>query len=324
MRRDLDSLLVEYYNKFNEDKRLKSRHGQVEFNTTMHFIKEAVESIKKEETTGTIENAGITENVGTTVKPTADGETAKILEIADIGAGTGGYTIPLLMEGHNVTAVELVKYNLGILKKNAAKVLGQGLQKNTCANSAETDVAQVSAIQETQYGTLTAYNGNALKLKKLKDNSYDITLLLGPMYHLHSAEDKVKALKEAKRITKPGGYIFVAYVMADYAVVKYGFVEKNIRTSIANGDLNEDYSIKSNENELYDYVRLSDIDEYNKAADLERVKIVAPDGPADYIRNVLNDMDEETFQLFLDYQIKNAERADLLGASSHTLDVLKK
>ena len=299
MRRDLDSLLVEYYNKFNEDKRLKSRHGQVEFNTTMHFIKEAVEKIKNKETTA-------------------------VLEIADIGAGTGGYTIPLLREGHNVTAVELVKYNLGILKKNAAKVLGQGLMESTCANSAETDVAQVSAIQETQYGTLTAYNGNALKLKKLKDNSYDITLLLGPMYHLHSVEDKVKALKEAKRITKPGGYIFVAYVMADYAVVKYGFMEKNIRTSIANGDLNEDYSIKSNENELYDYVRLSDIDEYNKAADLERVKIVAPDGPADYIRNVLNDMDEETFQLFLDYQIKNAERSDLLGASSHTLDILKK
>lgn len=292
VRRDLNSLLVEYYNKFNEDKRLKSRHGQVEFNTTMHYIKEAVEKIKNKETTA-------------------------VLEIADIGAGTGGYTIPLLMEGHNVTAVELVKYNLGILKKNAAAHEEQSSHADQSAHENQSPHTQV-------YGTLTAYNGNALKLKKLKDNSYDITLLLGPMYHLHSVEDKVKALKEAKRITKPGGYIFVAYVMADYAVVKYGFMEKNIRTSIANGDLNEDYSIKSNENELYDYVRLSDIDEYNKAADLERVKIVAPDGPADYIRNVLNDMDEETFQLFLDYQIKNAERADLLGASSHTLDVLKK
>ena len=30
--------LEKYYNKFNEDKRLKSRHGQVEFAVTTHYI----------------------------------------------------------------------------------------------------------------------------------------------------------------------------------------------------------------------------------------------------------------------------------------------
>ena len=30
--------LIAYYNKFNEDKRLLSRHGQVEFQTTMRYI----------------------------------------------------------------------------------------------------------------------------------------------------------------------------------------------------------------------------------------------------------------------------------------------
>ena len=39
---------------------------------------------------------------------------------------------------------------------------------------------------------------------------------------------------------------------------------------------------------------------------------------------VLNAMDEETFELFLQYQLRNCERPELLGASSHTVDILRK
>ena len=66
------------------------------------------------------------------------------------------------------------------------------------------------------------------------------------------------------------------------------------------------------------------IDEIQKAPNLlERIKIIAADGPSDYMRRELNAMDEETFELFVKYQLANAERIELLGASSHTVDVLK-
>jgi ubiquinone/menaquinone biosynthesis C-methylase UbiE len=58
-----------------------------------------------------------------------------------------------------------------------------------------------------------AYQGNALNLKRFEANNFDMTLLFGPMYHLLNFEDKVKALSEAKRVTKPGGIILVAYCM---------------------------------------------------------------------------------------------------------------
>ena len=214
------------------------------------------------------------------------------LKIIDIGAGTGRYSVALAAEGYDVTAVELVKYNLGILNQKGANV--------------------------------KAYQGNALKLKRFADNSFDLALLFGPMYHLHSDADQIQALSEAKRVTRPGGIIMVAYVMNDYSVIKYGFMENHIAERVQNGELTEDFQIRHNENELYDYVRLEQIDALNREAGLKRELIIAPDGPADYIRPVLNAMDEETFELFLQYQLKNCERPELLGASSHTVDILRK
>lgn len=259
--------LEEYYNKFNEDKRLLSRHGQVEFNTTTYYINEYLSTFDKD-----------------------------TVSICDIGAGTGRYSLMYAQKGYKVTSVELVKYNLGILKKHAKEM----------------------RLEDR----LTAYQGNALKLKRLPDDAYDITLLLGPMYHLHSMEEKVTALKEAMRVTKKGGYIFVAYVMSDYAVIKYGFMEGNILSSMENGKLDEDFKVKSDSKELYDYVRLDDIDEINRRSGAKREAIIAPDGAADYIRPYLNSMDEESFKIFLDYQIKNSKRPELLGSSSHLLDIL--
>ena len=268
--------LVEYYNKFNEDKRLLSRHGQVEYAVTRHYLDECLKTLSGD-------------------RETATNSDNSVISIADIGAGTGRYSLALAKEGYTVTAVEYVQYNLGILKKHMKE---DGI-------------------------SFDAYKGDARHLKKLTDKAYDVTLLLGPMYHLHSDEDKVKALKEAMRLTKPGGYVLVAYVMADYAVVKYGFMEGHIGQSISKGALGDDYKVLSDENELYDYVRIEDIDRINRLSGATRDYIFAPDGAADYIRSYLNDMDDRNFELFIDYQVKNAKRQELLGASSHLVDVIR-
>ena len=83
--------LEAYYNKFNEEKRLDSRHGRVEFVTSMHYIHQCLEEV-------------------------AAGREKEEISILDIGAGTGRYSVALAEEGYDVTAVELVRYNLGILK----------------------------------------------------------------------------------------------------------------------------------------------------------------------------------------------------------------
>jgi ubiquinone/menaquinone biosynthesis C-methylase UbiE len=250
--------LIKYYNKFNEDKRLTTKHGSIEFKTAMYYITKYVKSGK----------------------------------VIDIGAGTGKYSLELNGLGYDVTAVELVKHNLRVIES-----------KNT---------------------TIKCYQGNALDLASFKDNTYDLVLLFGPMYHLISFTDKLKALEEAKRICKPNGLIMISYCMNEYAIIEHGFIDNNIETALKNKNISKDFKVISKPHDLYSFMRLKDINKLKNTCHLKRVKIVAQDGPTEYLKKTINKMTEKELNLYFTYHLKTCEYKELLGASRHVLDILKK
>ena len=136
--------------------------------------------------------------------------------------------------------------------------------------------------------------------------------------------DKIKALSEVARVTKPKGIIMVAYIMNDYAVIMHGFKDNNIIDSFNNNLIDSNFHVTPKEDDLYSYVRLEDINSYNDKVNLERVKIITPDGPTNYIRTIINKMDEEIFNKYIDYVLSICEREDILGASAHVIDILSK
>ena len=256
--------IEEYYNARDEDARLTSKHGSVEYLTTMKYIRESVASV----------------------------DDPAILEV---GAGTGRYSVTLAKEGYRVTAVELVEHNLEILK-------------------AKLDGAE----------RITPVQGNALDLSFLPDEAYDLTMLLGPMYHLYTKEDKLQALREAVRVTKPGGRILVAYCMNEATVIQYVFGLNNLREVMDQMLLTPDWHCKSEPKEVFELVRTEDIAELDALIPVKRLKLVATDGATNYKREFIDEMDDDTFGKWLEFHFATCERQDLVGASNHTLDILKK
>ena len=256
-----EELLKNYYNKFNEDKRLNSRHGIVEFNTSMKYILDYLKNYNNP-------------------------------KIIDIGAGSGRYSLSLYDMGYDVTAVELVKHNLKYIT-----------MKNP---------------------NIKAFLGNALDLSRFDSESFDCIIMFGPIYHLHSIDEKVKALNEAKRILKKDGIMFVCYYMNEYAIIKHGFIDGFINEAVNNKTIDSSFKVLTTDDDLYSYTRLNEIDELNKLVGLKRVNIFTQDLLTDYFRKELNKMDEETFNLYLDYVYKVSNKKELIGIGSHIVDIVKK
>ena len=284
--------LEQYYNKFHEEHRLTTRHGRVEFSTSMHYISECIRLLEEKRAAAGTHAAGTSDTGSPAASPAAPQQAPAPLKIADIGAGTGRYSVELCHQGYDLTAVELVKHNLEILR--------------------------------AKHENIKTWQGDARSLPFLEDETFDLVILFGPLYHLHGDQNKLQALSEAIRITKKGGFILAGYVMNDYSVLSYCFKEHKWAEVAAKNGLTPDFHTICTEEDLYDYVRLEDINRLAEASGLNRYKIIAPDGAADYMRRELNEMSEEEFAAFLEYQKQIAERPELLGASSHIVDILQK
>lgn len=103
--------------------------------------------------------------------------------VADIGGGPGPYSLWLAERGYRVAHRDLVPLH----------------------------VEQVEARAAEAGVTIDAAVGDARDID-LADASVDAVLLFGPLYHLLEAEDRVRALSEARRILRPGGILFAAAI----------------------------------------------------------------------------------------------------------------
>lgn len=214
--------------------------------------------------------------------------------ILEIGAGTGRYSIALAAQGYKVDAVELVPHNIEIMKSKV----------------------------KSDYD-IHIYEGNAVDLSFLHSNTYDIVLLLGPMYHLFLDEDKHNAISEAIRVAKKEAVIYAAYCNNDTAMYKM-FYKKKILNYLDRGLIDENYHAYSSPNMVFELYRKPDIDNLMKDFKVTRLHFVGVDMLSYLYSNRLNKLNKREFHEYMKFLSTICEREDLVGFSMHMLDVFRK
>ena len=216
---------------------------------------------------------------------------AKIIEI---GAGTGRYSVALAEMGYDVTAIELVPHNIEIMKKKVKT-----------------------------HHNIKIYEGNACDLSVFESEAYDIVLLLGPMYHLFTDEDKHRALSEAIRVAKTGGVIYASYCNNDTAMYKF-FYKRRVLKYLDRGMIKNDYHAVSSPNEIFELYRKSDIDELMKSYNITRLAFVGVDMLSYLYDDTLDNLNDREFEEYMKFLSNLCEREDAVGMSIHMLDVFRK
>ena len=251
-----------FYDQSDEDGRLlRSRHGQLEYAVTMHYIHRFI-------------------------KP---GD--KVLEI---GAGTGRYSIALAKEGMEVTAVELMESNLDILRRNS-----RGMDH------------------------IRSYQGDAADLSRFDDQTFDMTLVLGPLYHLYEAEDVHRAIDEAVRVTRKNGIVMFAFLSV-FGIMYANYFQGNWAAG-QEENFTEDYHVRHFKEQLFTGYDIREFEQLFEGKPIQWITTAGTDGIVESIEDRPDFMiPDEDFPAFVNWYLAFSEKRELLGSTNHLLYICRK
>ena len=214
--------------------------------------------------------------------------------ILEVGAGTGRYSIALAKEGYDVTAVELLEHNLQVLRRNGAGV-----------------------------NHLRALQGDALDLGSFADGEFDLTLVLGPMYHLYDHQEVRTAISEALRVTKPGGVLIFAFLSV-YAIMANDYLRGNARWGIRE-NFDPEFRVLHFPEQLFTGYDITEFEALFREFPVEHLTTAAADGILELASGRRDfSLPEEELEAWAQYHLATCEKRELLGHSSHLLYICRK
>ena len=206
-------------------------------------------------------------------------------KILDIGAGAGEYSLYFARKGYEVSALELADANIAAFR---AKMTGND---------------PIDLVQ-----------GNALDLSRYESESFDIVLLFGPLYHLHEEADKLRCIEEAKRVCKKDGKIFFAFISNDMVILTMQQCQEDY---LLNGDYNKETF------RLDDFPFVFHTPDHCREllgkAGIQICHEVASDGASELLQDLVNGLDDASYQQYLRYHFYICEKPEFLGMSNHLL-----
>ncbi len=215
-------------------------------------------------------------------------------KILEIGAGTGRYSLYYANKGYDVTAIEYVQHNVDILK---------------------------SKIKDNM--NIVAEQGDAVDLSRFENNTFDVTLVLGPLYHLYEDKDINKAIEEAIRVTKKDGIIAIAYLTSDSIMIDWSLMGDHLINGYPN-DFDDNFKMTRYPQGVFAPFYISEFKNIMSKFNVELLHNVATDGFTHHVKDKIDSLSKEEFEVWMRYHLSTCEREDLQGYSNHMLYICKK
>ena len=223
--------------------------------------------------------------------------------ILDVGGGPGRYAVALAERGYAVTLVDLSARMLAFAEDRAR------------------------ALEVELAGSVRA---NAVNLAAFVDASFDAVLLMGPLYHLLGQDERDLALREARRVLKPGGVIFAAFITR-YASIR-DVAKHRPHLLVANREryehvLSTGLFIGPGEVHAFTDAYLAhpaEVRPWLEAAGFETLDLIAAEGIVDGIGEGVNALSGDAWEAWVDLNYRLGRDPSVHGAASHLLYVGRK
>ncbi|MGL5351887.1 MAG: class I SAM-dependent methyltransferase [Clostridium sp.] len=224
-------------------------------------------------------------------------------KVIDIGSGPGRYSIELLKRGYEVDLLDLSQNELNIAKSEIEK-LGLAANNYHCKS--------------------------ALDLESFENESFDNILVMGPMYHLHSKDDRQKVLTEVNRVLKKDGVAIIAFINTwgalKAAVTEFPleFIDEEKFEKYLDGDL------CFSERESFTKTYFTTSDKAIKEVEEAGFKVISYAGAEGFLSGIFSDLknlaseNPEVYEKFINAAAKSCELKQYRDATEHVNIIVKK
>ena len=223
-------------------------------------------------------------------------------QILDLGGGPGRYALALAKDGYSVDLIDLAPGNIAFAKQKA---------------------------EECGVRLGFAMVGDARAIPSIDSESYDGVLCLGPLYHLIERNDRVRCIEEVRRVLKPGGLAFFAFI-STYAPVHYAAKHEELLAALMpqlRGSAGRDSYIVDPDKGLFTeafFIHPSLIAEEFEGCGIERVSLFGAESLFAQSELRLLSQSPETRSELLALSIAHAEDIAALYNSEHIVFVGQK
>lgn len=217
--------------------------------------------------------------------------------ILDIGGGPGKYSFYLKNKGHSVSILDLSSENINFAKLKAKEY----------------------NLELDDY-----IHGNVLDINFIENESFDIVLCLGPLYHIIDNEKQVKAINECLRVLKSNGIIFISFITKFAQAISLidkrpekiiewrSYFEQVIETGINKGDVDSGFT-----DSFFFYP--NEIESFMGNFPLKNLVISGAEGLFAQSEEKLKKLDKKILEEWMDFSYKYASHPSILGSCQHIL-----